>query len=301
MSGLRETFWQQLQPIWRDRELFTRAGASVRIAVQEHTAVRLGADEAAPPFNFCAARLGSQRNLHDIGQVVFDQIRADCDFGSWDCWDDQRVWFVELIRQFFPEHEESIGVCSVLAARRPAWCRTQQDPTIAISQGVARPHFLHSVRKIPGRRLTLGDKQLPMRGLRLAGMSEHVFRKAKLTMTVVPRRVVSSRFQIDSRYEEFWVTLANPADHREALQQGKLPVAGESFYQWGHGRIRCSPLVNLIGISRSLMYSVLAIELHPVSAEVLSLRWSRYPLSVAMVQASPVEHYAIQQALTQLQ
>ena len=299
MTHANEHSWQERQPIWEDHGSFMRASVANRVVTTEHEAVNLTAEEYRPPSNFHHMRFGPQTHLHGLGLSVFDQVRRDCDFGSWDCWDDQRTWLMNLFRMFFPEDEESIGACSVLSARRPAWCRTSQDPTITITQGLARPHFVRSVSKLDKHPLALGDRLIPTEGLRLAGMSEHAFRKAKVAMTVVPRRARSTRFGIDSRYDEYWVCLANPADHQELLRSGCLPIAGERYYQWGEGRLRYSPLVNLVSISRHLIYSVLAVELHPVSAEVLSLRWTRYPLAVAMLQASPIQHYAIQQALTQ--
>ncbi len=299
MTSPPDPFWQELQPIWRDGALFARASVADRIVCREHLSVQLAVGESRPPFNFHQLWLGQQKHLHQMGLRVFDQVRADCDFGAWDCWDEQRGWLSNLFREFFPENEEAIGVCSVLASRRPAWCRTQQDPTISITQGVARPYYLRGVSQLGKAALTLGDRRIPTVGMRMAGMSERSFRKSKITMTVVPRRAKSTRHGLNSSYDEYWICLADPVDHADLLRQGRLPVAGEAFYHWGEGRIRVSPIVNLIAISRTLMYSVLAVELHPVSAEVLSIRWTRYPLSVAMLQASPIQHYAIQQALSQ--
>lgn len=298
MSMFLEPSWPDRRPIWEDALAWTKASAAGCLVQTENPAVQLAAGESRPPFNFHLLRFGPQRTLHTHGESVFDQIRSECDFSEWDCWDDQKRWLMELFRTFYPEDEDAIGTFSVLAARRPSAFREWQDPTITITQGVARPHYLMPVSKLGKRPLMLGDRALSTQGLRLAGASESSFRKASVAMTVVPRRVRSTRFGIDARYDEYWVCLAERTDHHQLLRDGRLPVAGENHYKWAEGRLRFTPLLNLVSISRTLMYTILTAELHPVSAEVLSLRWARYPLAVAMLQASPVEHFAVQQALT---
>ena len=284
-------------PIWKAPELWASAASSNTLRKKENLALSVVDGDPRISVNFHDLRLGPQRLLHGHGEYAFDQIRDLFDFGSWDAWDHQRQWVINLFRAFYGEHEDAIGTFSILAVRRPAAFRVQQDPTIVIAQSTGRIHFTRQPRLRRNHSIRIGDIRVSTEGLRFAGADNPTLRSGHMAMTVVPRQVRSSQFNFMARFEEFWWCLADPVDHRELLQQGRLPAWGERIYEGQAGRIRTSPLLNLVRISRDLTYTLLTIELDPASAEVMSIRWVRSPLAVAMLQASPVEHHAVKSAL----
>jgi hypothetical protein len=284
-------------PIWESPKLWTAAASSTTLQQIANSALTVTDDDPKVPVNYHELRIGPQRLLHRHGQYAFDQIRDLFAFGSWDAWDGHRHWIIDLFRSFYGEHEDAIGTFSILAARRPAFLRAQQDQTIVISQSPARIHFANRPKHRRNQTIMIGDIRVSTNGLRLAGSGDPSLGSGQLAMTVVPRQVTSTRFQLSASFEEFWWCLADPSDHCELLRQGRLPAWSERIYTGRTGRVRTSPFLNLVRIGRDLTYTLLAVELDPASAEVMSLRWVRSPLAVAMLQASPVEHHALSVAL----
>ncbi len=60
-------------------------------------------------------------------------------------------------------------------------------------------------------------------------------------------------------------------------------------------------MLNLVKISRDLLWhQFLVVEIDPNSGFILSLRWIRAPLSVALL-SSPSEHHGVHQALSRFE
>jgi hypothetical protein len=283
--------------VWDHPDWWAYASTSSSLISVTDSAVEITQDDPHLQVNVHDFRLGPQRFLHDHGQYAFDQIRDLFDFGSWDAWDYQRTWLINLFKEFYGESESAIGTFSILAARRPAFLRSQQDSSIIVSQKPSKIHFPKLAKSLGRGRLRVGDTLVCMEKLRMAGLDRPRLRDRRLAMSTVPRRVESTRLKLSLGYQEFWWCLADPEDHMQLLHQGRLPAWSERVYLGKAGRIRTSPMLNLVRIGRDLSYTILAVELDPASAEVICLRWARYPMSVALLQGSPVEHRAVRSAL----
>lgn len=289
---------QERQAVWEHGELFTAAAARGQLITVQQPALQTRLDDPRFRLNLHDLRLGPQRLLRNHGLYLFDQIRRELDFGEWDYWDCQREWLCDVFRTVFPADEEAIGTFSFLSARRPAMFREQQDATIRVVQAPARSHFLRRAADLARRPLRIGDLQLPTKGLRMASDGERARRTNRVAMTVVPRQVISTKHGFSHHYEEFWYCLAD-REQQDLLTAGRIPAVAGSAYRPLAVRVRTSPMLNLVRITRNLKYNILMIEIQPETGEILTLRWARLPLAAALLNSSPVEHQSVQHALLQ--
>lgn len=283
-------------PVWNHGEWFASAAASAKLVTIQRSALQTSLEDPRVQLNLHELRLGQQQLLRDHGSYLFDQIRQELGFGEWDHWDCHREWLAEVFRTVFPAGEEAIGTFSFLSARRPATFREQQDQTVKVAQGVARPKFMRRAVDLARRPLMVGDLRLPTKGLRFACDTDQARRTSRVAMTVVPRHVVSTKYGFSHHYEEFWYCLAD-AEQRDLLTAGRVPAVAGTAYRPLAVRIRTSPILNLVRITRTLKYNWLGIEIQPETGEILTLRWGRLPLAAALLNSSPVEHESVQRAL----
>src|SRR5205814_1389673 len=123
--------------------------------------------------------------------------------------------------------------------------------------------------------------------------------KNHIAMTYVPRRVVSSLYGLHHSYTEVRCCLARRGEDEERLKRGEVPALPESYYQSQAVRIHRTPIINLLSLSPDFFWaSILGIEVHPESGEILSLRWSRMPLAALLLGGSPVEQIGVRDALS---
>ena len=287
---------QERGPVWEHPEWLENAATRDKLISSQNTALKTEFGDPRVRVNFHDFRLGPQKLLRNHGRHVFEQVRSEFDLGTYDYWDCHRKWLTAMFRAVFPKDEEWIGTFAVLSARRPAMFREQQVADVRVTQDVAIPHFMGKFADQKEPFIKLGDIRVPTKGLRLAYDSITGRRTAELATIRVPRRVQASSFGIDERYDEFWMCLANRGEENY-LREGKIPAVATNAYQPGHVRVRTCPLLTLVRLTRSMSYCFLVVEVHPESGEILSIRWCRMPFSVAMLNASPVEHDAVRAAL----
>jgi hypothetical protein len=279
--------------LWMMPRLWEEQAARGQLTTIEREAVALEPQERLRN-NFYRLMLAPQALLHQRGRYVFELIRREFQFGEFDFWDCQRGWLRQLFRKVFPARGECLGTVSILAARRPAAFREQQDASIQISQAAGRTSF--SGAGIMPQRFAIGDLRFSASGLRWALPSAEPSGKIGLAATVIPRQLRSTRFNLERTYEEFWYCLAQP-EYQAILDQGRLPGVDPADYTYPAIRLRPTILLNLVRFTRSMWQTVVVVEIHPWSGEVLSLRWSRNLISAATLSMSPVEHMALCQAL----
>ena len=277
-------------PVWQQPALWTKAAAAGRILPAEDEAVRITAADRRLSVNCHQLLLGPQKLLAGRGRYVFDRVRSEFDFGAWDFWEKQRDWLLNTFRTVYPADEGAIGTLTFFSARRPSGVRHQQDPGVRVTQGAGRVHYMRREANLFRAPLPVGDLRLATRGLRFACASETARRRSRVAMMVVPRRVLSDRFGMAGSYQEFWYCLAEPGVDDQRLKRGEIPAHPAVQSRDGAAGIRYGPMLNLVRISRRLLFTWLAVEIHPESAEVISLRWGRMPLSVALLNSSPVVH-----------
>ncbi len=145
-----------------------------------------------------------------------------------------------------------------------------------------------------------GSFRLPVCDLSFARGSEgadstHDFARLRIT-----RKVTARQFDVMAPfYEEMWLCRARKEYDDERLLRGEIPAIDRACYQ-DAVRLRMTPILNLISVDARLNCRLLAIELDPASGGILSIRFSSMPLRVVLVNAAPVEHIAICQALRKL-
>jgi hypothetical protein len=279
-------------PIWEHPHLLTRIAAKESLLYSEHVALELNEGDPRPNSNFHDLWLGPSSVLREHGTYVFDRVRSECGLGSYDFWGNQREWLRAAFHAFYGR-EDALAILSITSIRRPATLRQRDDPTLRIRQDPTRFHLFRALRSLEKAPLQIGDFQLPAQGLLLASHPDAPKRRAELAQVVVPRLVQSSRHSIIRSYQEFWYAVAQRGDDDIWLRQGRIPALGARPYQKNLVSLRTTIMVSLARVSPKLTHSLFVIEIHPETGEVLSLRWIRTPLAVALATAAPAEHLAI--------
>jgi hypothetical protein len=286
--------------IWHQPHLWTRA-AQKNLAIEvENQAVQLTSED--PKLRFCpnchTLWFASQSRLHDYGYRLHFLIRKEFEFDELHYWDAQREWLDQLVRDYFPTDSDFLGSISFLPMRRPAHLRTIQDSTIRVDQSPAQVNFRRLNNK-NGSRCTIGDTRIRLDGLVLA--TPDVGQTAvSLAQAIVPRKVTSSRFAVSSVYREAWYCAADPREDRAKLIAGRLPAVPATQYEARLDRLRTSGIVNLVKVDPKFNYTIMAIEIDSISGKTLSIRWYHSKVATALLNSSPVEHLATEQALQRL-
>jgi hypothetical protein len=274
--------------------------------------------------------MGSQNRLRDFAAEAFASAKSALRLGA-DWNGTQRTGFINLFRSFFPRDEQSLGVFSIVSARRPARFRNLDDNGIVV-ESVGTPEVrwpsrerldCHDATIRLGRGIN-GLFKLPVSELRFGrgsdgGDAEHRFATLKET-----RAVWAQRFRVPPYYDEMWVCRARQGYDDKVLLRREIPAVDSA--QCGTERLRLTPILNLariedvsmrqIGgrltrkssvlrdlkrpVDYRLKCTLLAVEINPFSGEIFSVRFSFMPLAVVLVNAAPVEHVAICQALRKL-
>jgi len=281
--------------VWEHAELLERVAAKEKLFSIEHEAVHLRETDPKPNSNFHELCFGSFALLRERADYAYHKICRECDLGGYDFWSQQREWVRAMFRAFFGRND-GLGWFSILTARRPATLRVIDDPTLVHAQGTAQFQARRRYENLEKRPLEIGGIQVPMRGLRWASHPDAPRRRARLTQVTVPRHVSSNRFSVENGYyEEQWYTLAQPGDDDVWLRKGRIPALGPRPYLKELVAVRTTIMLAFIevSLSSSPWQSVFVVEIHPESGEVLSLRWDRSPLAIALLNDAPVDHQAI--------
>ncbi len=290
--------------VWQERNLWLQASTSERLLTAESNALTLGAEDPVVGVNYHDLRLGQQKLLHGEGDFTFAKVQSIFGFSRLDFWDHQRAFLLNAFRKFYPEDEEAVGWPSLTAARRPATRRSLDDPDVLVEEFEANSYELckepelELIRQLP---LAIG-LYLPTKGLRFACKedSESARRQSSVFQTVVRRRVQSPSFGVDHWYHESWLCLGRKGEDENRLRLGQIPAMPEPYYEKQAVRVRTTPILTLCKVSRSMEYSMVAIEINPASGETLSIRSCSMPLAAALLSGSKVEQEGIRKAFRKI-
>jgi hypothetical protein len=289
--------------VWEEPELWSRAAASGIILPAESEAVTLGAGDPTVAVNHHDLRLAQQKVLHGDGEFSFGEVRSDFDFSSLDFWDGEQQFLLNTYRSVYPADEEAVGWTSLTSIRRPATLRSLDDPDILVEELTTDIDEICKLTKLPQTLLLLGRHlRVSGAGLRLAckEASEEARGKHSVFRVIVRRRVRSPKYGLDCVYHEVWFCLGRRGEDEERLQRRQIPAIPEHYYQGQAVRVRTTPILTLCKVTRSLWYSMVGLEIHPGSGEILSIRSSEMPLIAALLAGAKVEQAGIRNAFRKL-
>jgi hypothetical protein len=308
-------------PIWDYPERWwAKVARFDRLAHPEpREAVHLTTDDPKHETSLVATNLhslwlGPQRLLHREAEEIHTRVKETFAFRQGSAWLRLQSAIVNMIRDFFPENGQSSGSVSILPMRRPAEQRGTQEPAVRITHPRAA-----SFRPIYGRppMIEIGDwrtEDVSFKGLYeffapAAGSSPQ---DNVLHEVFVHRRLDRNHASAQSPYAEYWFTNGCPGEDDARLKCGQIPALAANRYQGCLAKIRTSALLNLVkfDIGRGpdgkpdLAYTIMAVEFDPYDREapgqLLSLRYASMPMSVALLNASPVEHLSVCAALQEV-
>jgi hypothetical protein len=300
-------------PVWRHPHLFVRACSSdlalhpvQNDAVASITEAERGLLGSHP--NRHVLWMGPQKRLHEAGFAkeaflsVKSILRLDVD------WSRQREGFIEVFCRFFSPDDRGVGIFSVTSARRPAYLRDAEATRIVVKAAGAPEMSWVSQQRIqhPNPTIWLGDDlsagsfELPVGELHFARGSDGAHFQQQFAKLQVRRIVSAHNYNVPAYYDEMWVCRARRGDDNERLRKGQIPAIKPERYEGLHARLRTTPIVNLWRLDSKLRCTLLSMEINPSSSEFLSMRFSFLPLGVVLLNAAPVEHAAICQALRKL-
>jgi hypothetical protein len=262
---------------------------------EDSKAVELADEEKrAAPINQHTLWVGPQAALHEAADKIIGDVVRICQFQeSRDPLQPEnplgllRLYLQEQFTSFFPHDQQAAGWVSLTSCRRTFTKRLLPDRTVLAVERRPEPRFARKQTQLAFAPLVLlGGIEVPTDHLCLAYRSESEKPKTQVALVKVPRRLKSPERGVDADYNEHRVSLALQGDDDYVLKQARIPALIESGYD--DPSLRLAPILSLHALNRSLLLSVLGIELHPESGRVASLRANRFDLATDLA-SNPFE------------
>ena len=280
-------------PVWQQPALWTKAAAAGRILPAEDEAVRITAADRRLSVNCHQLLLGPQKLLAGRGRYTVRPGAERVRFRRLGFLGEAAGLAAQHVQDGLPGGRGGDWHPHVLFGARPSGVRHQQRPGVRVTQGAGRVHYMRREANLFRAPLPVGDLRLATRGLRFACASETARRRSRVAMMVVPRRVLSGPLRNGRLVPGVLVLPGRAGGGRPAPEARRNPRPPGGSIPGRRGGDSLRPMLNLVRISRRLLFTWLAVEIHPESAEVISLRWGRMPLSVALLNSSPVVHAGV--------
>jgi len=301
-------------PVWECHELLKKAAAGNYLHEASNEAIRVLAGD--PPHivknqsNYHTLVLGPQGLLHDEAEEFVRRIQSQFDFDANSVWRERAGSIAGIIRSYYPEGGQELGVLSLMPMRRPAPFRIDQERGTQVVS-VTRPRvdfysrkFERVVESFPLGGLT-ERFDLPLAGLAFACSAGTHPAENRLTRLLVRRRIRAAAFGLppdQEYYRETWLCQACRGKDEARLLRGQIPAISPNRYVGITARVRASPILHLVKINIDQQrFHWLGMELDAQAGGLIfSVRHGSMPLSVAVLTASPVEHIAYCQILRRL-
>jgi hypothetical protein len=300
MNRLGIDLYDNRCPVWESPSLLFGAAGSGELLHAENDAISSFSTDDPNIRNSNPNEhklwIGSQQLLHGFANEAFLITGSMLEeFSDWR--KKQKEGFLDVFCSFFPPNEAALGTFSITSARRRAVEFRKELGQVKL--------FYEDRHKIqrPNATIQLGGGisgyfNLPVSKLHFAHELGAPRAKFQLAQMQVHRRVDVARFRLNHSYEETWTCSARRGDDEGRLRQGQIPAIDPRNYQGRAGRINTAPIITLAKIDARLNYTMLSIEIHPVSGEIFSVRFGgSVPLAVRLLNAAPVEHKGVCQAL----
>lgn len=228
-----------------------------------------------------ALRAGSQKTLAQSTLDIHQTVRRTCKFGDERSWRRGYALIECVVSQFFGDDEGAFGLYEVVKHRRRAKSRSRAAAAL-FKESPPLPSYLASERDLRHSAVTLDGLEIPPGLLRFA-YRDGVSRKgAELTELVIPRTFEGGGCR---PWSEHWYSLARRDYDSEDLGSGVIPAQGPHLTD--QGNVRLTPILSFLRFSPTwrgpdTLAELLALELHPDSGMVVSLRRSAQDLGSLM-------------------
>jgi len=190
-------------PVWECHGLLTKAAAGGNLHEQFNEAIRpLPGDPlhiVKNQSNYHTLVLGPQGLLHDEADEFVRRIQSQFDFDANSVWCERAGYIAGIIRSYYPEGGQELGVLCLMPMRRPAPFRIDQERGTQVVS-VTRPRvdfysrrFERVVESFPLGGLT-ERFDLPLAGLAFACSAGTHPGENRLTRLLVRRRIRAVAF-----------------------------------------------------------------------------------------------------------
>jgi len=303
-------------PVWEQPMLWRKAAEWSSIRYRNPVSLLEADNPAFEPWtldpsgvcNHHFIRIGSQSVLAQAGDVIHLQVAQIMGFDRGSAWEYQKPWLSSLFREYFLNADDQPSWTSFVSARRPAHLRkneTNDDVVIAPSDLPKVRMRIRAAKLSQRPYLRLLDEQIPTSDLYFDRESASVGKHGYVAKIRMPRVVASKHLAGPEYYSEHWLCLASKGDDEPRLKQGVIPAIASSPFSSMESRLRNTAILNLAKLSTErqsgrILQKNLGLEISPEGGAIASLRMSIVGLDMSMMFCSPIEHFAVQQALKDL-
>lgn len=226
------------------------------------------------PDDIHQIRLGSQEALKASALDIFWTIKRMCHYSRSSEW--TKLWPLinYLVNNFFSSEDYALGLYEVCARRKTPTARQRPEGIIFSEETREQPDYTFPCYRLKRRRVEVAGLQLPGDLLRMAYSDGASTRGVRWTQAAVRKTLGGQANTIWNEYKYF---LANRDNDDGAIRQQNIIPAVHAMTPEGSTE-RLTPMFSLTRFHRNWSFGpltrvrVLTVELHPESAQILSIR-----------------------------